>query len=68
MLRAAAWTGGLFALGGGICHLFPGPWVEPLVLLGLGSTLFFISGRAPAVERTAEAPSSGAVPTTRAAR
>ena len=39
MLRAAAWTGGLFALGGGICHLFPGPWVEPLVLLGLGTTL-----------------------------
>ncbi|HET9594355.1 MAG TPA: hypothetical protein VFP65_02175 [Anaeromyxobacteraceae bacterium] len=67
MLRAAAWTGGLFALGGGICQLFPGPWVEPVVLLALGSALFFISGRTPAAERAAEAPADGAVPT-RAAR
>jgi len=48
MLRAAAWTGGLFAAGGGICLLFPGPWIEPIVLLALGAMLFFLSRRRPA--------------------
>jgi hypothetical protein len=52
MLRAAGWTGGLFALGGGICHLFPGPWIEPLVLIALGATLLFVSGRAPTTARS----------------
>lgn len=56
MLRAAAWTVGLFSLGGGICHLFPGPIVEPLVLLALGATLFFVSGRSPAPSRAESAP------------
>ncbi|MFL5262581.1 MAG: hypothetical protein ACJ79L_09325 [Anaeromyxobacteraceae bacterium] len=62
MLRAAAWTGGLFAVGGGICHLFPGPFIEPLVLIALGSTLLFVSGRAaPGVTRAA-APAPDAEP------
>ncbi len=70
MLRAAAWTGGLFAVGSGICHFFPGPWVEPLVLLAMGTTLFFLSGRAPgAARRDQGAPRPGADPvTTRALR
>jgi hypothetical protein len=55
MLRAAAWTGGLFALGGGICELFPGPFIEPLVLIGLGAALLFVSGRAPATARASMA-------------
>jgi hypothetical protein len=55
MLRAAAWTAGLFAVGGGVCHLFPGPWIEPLVLIALGSTLLFVSGRAPTPARAADA-------------
>jgi hypothetical protein len=52
MLRAAAWTAGLFAVGGGVCHLFPGPWIEPLVLIALGTTLLFVSGRAPTAARS----------------
>jgi hypothetical protein len=69
MIRVVAWTGGLFAVGWGICHFFPGPFIEPLVLLALGVTLFFVSGRtpAPARERERDRPSD-AVPTTRAAR
>jgi hypothetical protein len=62
MLRAAVWTGGLFAVGGGICHMFPAPFVEPLVLLGLGTALFFVSGRAPLASKEAEdAPSAANV-------
>lgn len=68
MLRAAAWTVGLFALGGGICHLFPGPLVEPLVLLALGATLFFVSGRSPAPARDASAPPASDTVSTRVAR
>lgn len=68
MIRAAAWTVGLFALGGGICQLFPGPFVEPLVLLALGATLFFVSGRSPAPSREASAPSDSDTVPTRAAR
>ncbi|HEX8909320.1 MAG TPA: hypothetical protein VF805_08945 [Anaeromyxobacteraceae bacterium] len=68
MLRAAAWTVGLFALGGGICHLFPGPLVEPLVLLALGATLFFVSGRSPAPARDASAPPESDPVSTRAVR
>lgn len=68
MLRAAVWTGGLFALGAGICHVFPGPFVEPLVLLALGATLFFVSGRSPAPSRDGAAPSTSRAVPTRAAR
>jgi hypothetical protein len=70
MIRVAAWTGGLFAVGWGICHLFPGPFVEPLVLLALGTTLFLVSGRTAAPARDDE-PARGTddeVTTTRAAR
>ncbi len=45
MMRATAWTGGLFALGSVICHIFRAPWVEPMVLLALGITLLLVSGR-----------------------
>jgi len=69
MLRAAVWTVGLFAVGGGVCHLFPGPFVEPLVLLALGTTLFFVSGRSPAPARDARSPSaSDSAVSTRVAR
>jgi hypothetical protein len=68
MIRAAAWTVGLFALGGGICHLFPGPFVEPLVLLALGATLFFVSGRSPAPTRDASTPPASDTVPTRASR
>ncbi|MFL5271564.1 MAG: hypothetical protein ACJ79E_05835 [Anaeromyxobacteraceae bacterium] len=64
MLRAAAWTGGLFAVGGGICHLFPGPFIEPLVLIALGSTLLFVSGRAPAAQRSATTENADPAPAT----
>ncbi len=69
MIRAAVWTGGLFAVGAGICHLFPGPLVEPLVLLALGTTLFLVSGRSPAAGRQESlARSASTVTSTRAAR
>ncbi len=68
MLRAAAWTVGLFAVGGGICHVFPGPFIEPLVLLALGTTLFLVSGRAPMAQRDVEAPGAADTVPTRAAR
>ena len=65
MLRAAAWTVGLFAVGAGVCQVFPGPFIEPLVLLALGTTLFLVSGRARTTSpRDAEAPdASDAIPT-----
>ena len=72
MLRVAAWTCGLFAVGGGVVHFFPGPFTEPLVLIALGSTLLFVSGRPAAGTRAGagagaarDAPISS---TTRAAR
>jgi hypothetical protein len=70
MLRTAAWTGGLFAVGGAICLLFPGPWVEPIVLLALGAMLFFLSRRRPAGASEGGASTSPAVRpvTTRAVR
>ena len=68
MLRAAAWTVGLFAVGGGICQVFPGPFTEPLVLLALG-TLLLVSGRARRVQqRDAEAPEADDAIPTRVAR
>jgi hypothetical protein len=45
MLRAAAWTVGLFGAGMIICRLFPFVWVEPVVLLGLGVTFLSVSAR-----------------------
>lgn len=45
MLRAAAWTVGLFGAGMIICRVFPVPWIEPAVLLGLGLTFLVVSGR-----------------------
>jgi hypothetical protein len=69
MIRVTAWTGGLFALGWGICHLFPEPFVEPIVLLALGTTLFLVSGRAAAQRDDERAHRPGSVThTTRAAR
>ncbi len=69
MIRVAVWTGGLFVVGWGICRLFPGPFVEPLVLLALGTTLFLVSGRAPAPAREPDpGRASQTVTTTRAAR
>ncbi|HYS82562.1 MAG TPA: hypothetical protein VEM76_17775 [Anaeromyxobacteraceae bacterium] len=65
MLRAAAWTVGLFAVGAGICQVFPGPFIEPLVLVALGTTLFLVSGRTrTTAPRETEAPdASDAIPT-----
>jgi chromate transport protein ChrA len=69
MLRAAAWTGVLFVAGVAICLLFPGPWVEPIVLLAMGAMLFFLSRRRPAVGQGAASRRPDANPvTTRAAR
>ncbi len=70
MLRAAAWTCGLFVLGGGIVQLFPGPFTEPLVLLALGTTLFLVSGHRASVGTRVEADTAEAedVEPTRAAR
>lgn len=45
MLRAAAWTFGLFGAGMIVCHLFPMAWLEPVVLLALGFAFLFVSGR-----------------------
>jgi hypothetical protein len=45
MLRATVWTVGLFGAGTAISRLFPGTWTEPLVLLGLGIALLFVSAR-----------------------
>lgn len=45
MLRAAAWTIGLFGAGMAICRVFPLPWLEPLVLLGLGFGFLVASAR-----------------------
>ena len=69
MLRAAAWTAGLFAVGGGICHVFTAPFVEPVVLLALGTALFVVSGRR-AASRAADRADAGdaSVEPTRAAR
>jgi fatty acid desaturase len=68
MLRAAAWTVGLFAVGGGICQVFPGPFTEPVVLLALGTTLFLVSGRGRTAQRSAEAPEADDAIPTRVAR
>ncbi len=45
MLRAAAWTVGLFGAGAMTCRLFPGTYTEPVVLVGLGAAFLFVSAR-----------------------
>jgi hypothetical protein len=45
MLRAAAWTVGLFGVGMVICRLFHSAWIEPVVLFGLGVAFLAVSGR-----------------------
>lgn len=49
MLRVAAWTGGLFAIGAGVAHYFPGNWTEPLVLAALGAAMLLLGRDAHAV-------------------
>lgn len=45
MLRAAAWTSGLFGAGAAISQMFPASWTEPAVLLALGAALLAVSSR-----------------------
>jgi hypothetical protein len=70
MLRATVWTVGLFGAGTALSRLFPGTWTEPLVLLGLGVALLFVSARtargtakpAPARPATVAATGGGGIP------
>jgi hypothetical protein len=55
MLRAAGWTGGLFGAGMIISGLFPIPWIQPLVLLGLGFAFLVVSSRSGVRPRRARA-------------
>jgi hypothetical protein len=55
MLRAAAWTIGLFGTGMLICTLFPAGWLEPIVLFGLGLALLAVSARSRSRPRRARA-------------
>jgi hypothetical protein len=45
MLRATAWTVGLFGAGTALCRTFSAPWLEPVVLLALGMAFLFVSAR-----------------------
>ncbi len=45
MVRAAGWTVGLFGAGMAVCQAFPAPWLEPIVLFGLGIALLGVSAR-----------------------
>ncbi len=61
MLRATVWTVGLFGAGTAISRLYPGAWTEPLVLLGLGIALLFVSARTSrGTVRTSRAPRKAA--------
>ncbi len=52
MLRAAAWTLGLFGVGTSVVGLFPeSAWVEPIVLLALGIAFLYVSARTGFRER-----------------
>jgi hypothetical protein len=55
MLRAAAWTVGLFGAGMIICRLFPLAWIEPAVLFGLGVAFLAVSARSGMRPRRARA-------------
>ncbi len=54
MLRATVWTVGLFGAGTAICRAFPWTWTDPLVLLGLGLALLFVSTRTARETRAPE--------------
>jgi hypothetical protein len=45
MFRAAGWTVGLFGAGMAVCRAFPIPWLEPVVLFGLGIAFLGVSAR-----------------------
>jgi hypothetical protein len=46
MLRAAAWTLGLFGVGTSIVRMFPrSAWIEPVVLIALGVAFLYVSSR-----------------------
>lgn len=51
MLRAAAWSVGLFGVGLLICRVFPATWLEAPVLLVLGIVMLVVSARAPRPRR-----------------
>jgi hypothetical protein len=69
MLRAAAWTGGLFAVGCGVVQMFPGQFTEPLVLIVLGAMLVLVAGRSRDAARQVETASDAdTVSPTRAVR
>ncbi len=51
MLRAAAWSVGLFGLGMLVCRIFPASWLEAPVLLVLGVTMLVVSARTPRPRR-----------------
>jgi len=52
MLRAAAWTLGLFGVGTAIVRMFPeSAWIEPIVLLALGVAFLYVSARTSVRER-----------------
>ncbi len=55
MLRAAAWSVGLFGVGLLICRVFPATWLEAPVLLALGVAMLVVSAR-PARPRRARVP------------
>ena len=58
MLRATAWTVGLFGAGAAIARALEASWVEPVVLLALGLTFLFVSARrgVPAPQPVAKLP------------
>ena len=56
MLRVAAWTGGLFAIGAGVAHYFPGSWTEPLVLAALGAAMLLLGRDAHAATASSRPP------------
>jgi hypothetical protein len=61
MLRAAAWTIGLFLAGMLVCRLFPAAWMEPVVLFGLGIAFLAVSARTGLrTRRTAVTPKQAA--------
>jgi hypothetical protein len=55
MIRAAAWTGGLFGAGAAISRLYPSGWTEPIVLVALGAALLFVSAHGAGRARRAGA-------------
>jgi hypothetical protein len=56
MMRAAAWTVGLFGVGTSIVRMFPqAAWVEPPVLIALGFSFLYVSSRIGVRDRRARA-------------